>query len=690
MHNAQTRTRRPQDAQPDDDDVMSRLASRRGREFDRGRAGYADYSQHSSEPYRQNSYDTTSSSSRRRADWHAPEPSRPAHDTYYTQEYHRPREDYDTEAWSSRPQGRYPNATHDWDPSYPKPSYSDAGWSVAEAPAAQYDRQVPFVQRGHDDSRSGWSDARGQGHDREQFSWRRDDTRDAGWSSRPRIKDQHDPNRQWTSDAQTAEDRRWQPAASWQPNQSRGDNGQGSRYQNGRNYNPNNFNQKKSNKKKKNRFGKQQQGYPDAGQDNSHVNKCVVFLRNTTGDAEHTSSWQRNDKNGSSRTQPKKKQGRSSRSRSRSRSVSSYSSRSSSRRRSRTDSPRSPRRPERTSSSRSPEKSRGSGKKYESRSHRSRSRSHSRSRDRSRRRGRTPSTGTSRSHSRSRSPSPPPKPKAIHRLPPATSIHDFTLPSRNALGMVPPRAHLKESVRGDSVVTIQSTTAAHSVASMPPPITPVSSSTRESSPVQLGEQPAEDTSVDVVPMNLVSSDKPGFKPIGQPATAVKRLFPGDESELPIPTVIDQDVTMSATTPLPTSTMATTTPSSQAVITAAEAGRSAPKRPSLEHRTGRSAKPAKPGQLYSIMSQVGEGTFGKVYKARNTISGVYVALKRIRMESEKDGFPVTAMREIKLLQSLSHDNVVRLYEMMVSDGMSAYHSFLRCFCSSGHRERVHGL
>jgi CTD kinase subunit alpha len=68
-----------------------------------------------------------------------------------------------------------------------------------------------------------------------------------------------------------------------------------------------------------------------------------------------------------------------------------------------------------------------------------------------------------------------------------------------------------------------------------------------------------------------------------------------------------------------------------------------------------------------MSQVGEGTFGKVYKARNTASGVYVALKRIRMETERDGFPVTAMREIKLLQSLSHENVVKLYEMMVSDG-----------------------
>ena len=73
------------------------------------------------------------------------------------------------------------------------------------------------------------------------------------------------------------------------------------------------------------------------------------------------------------------------------------------------------------------------------------------------------------------------------------------------------------------------------------------------------------------------------------------------------------------------------------------------------------------ELYKIVSQVGEGTFGKVYKARNTLTGKHVALKRIRMESERDGFPVTAMREIKLLQSLRQENIVRLFEMMVSNG-----------------------
>lgn len=83
----------------------------------------------------------------------------------------------------------------------------------------------------------------------------------------------------------------------------------------------------------------------------------------------------------------------------------------------------------------------------------------------------------------------------------------------------------------------------------------------------------------------------------------------------------------------------------------------------------------PKELYAIVSQVGEGTFGKVYKARNTITNVHVALKRIRMEAEKDGFPVTAMREIKLLQSLRHQNVVRLYEMMVSNGAYCTHKMV---------------
>jgi hypothetical protein len=80
-----------------------------------------------------------------------------------------------------------------------------------------------------------------------------------------------------------------------------------------------------------------------------------------------------------------------------------------------------------------------------------------------------------------------------------------------------------------------------------------------------------------------------------------------------------------------------------------------------------------GEAYERLACVGEGTYGKVYKARRVEDGTYVALKRIRMEGEKDGFPVTAMREIKLLQSLKHDNIIRLYEMMVSKGKPISHT-----------------
>jgi CTD kinase subunit alpha len=45
---------------------------------------------------------------------------------------------------------------------------------------------------------------------------------------------------------------------------------------------------------------------------------------------------------------------------------------------------------------------------------------------------------------------------------------------------------------------------------------------------------------------------------------------------------------------------------------------------------------KGASMFERIGQVGEGTYGKVYKARNTLTGELVALKKIRMESERDG------------------------------------------------------
>ena len=68
--------------------------------------------------------------------------------------------------------------------------------------------------------------------------------------------------------------------------------------------------------------------------------------------------------------------------------------------------------------------------------------------------------------------------------------------------------------------------------------------------------------------------------------------------------------------------------------------------------------------YKVEAKLGEGTFGEVHRATSKKTGQVVALKKILMHNEKDGFPITALREIKLLKLLSHPNVLKLEEMAV--------------------------
>lgn len=44
-----------------------------------------------------------------------------------------------------------------------------------------------------------------------------------------------------------------------------------------------------------------------------------------------------------------------------------------------------------------------------------------------------------------------------------------------------------------------------------------------------------------------------------------------------------------------------------------------------------------------IEKIGEGTYGVVYKGKNKITGQYVAMKKIRLESEDEGIPSTAIR-----------------------------------------------
>ncbi|KAK6936900.1 Protein kinase domain [Dillenia turbinata] len=71
--------------------------------------------------------------------------------------------------------------------------------------------------------------------------------------------------------------------------------------------------------------------------------------------------------------------------------------------------------------------------------------------------------------------------------------------------------------------------------------------------------------------------------------------------------------------------------------------------------------------FEKLEQIGEGTYGQVYMAREIKTGEIVALKKIRMDNEREGFPITAIREIKILKKLRHENVIKLKEIVTSPG-----------------------
>uniref|UniRef100_A0A8C5VTJ2 Cyclin-dependent kinase 2 n=1 Tax=Microcebus murinus TaxID=30608 RepID=A0A8C5VTJ2_MICMU len=67
--------------------------------------------------------------------------------------------------------------------------------------------------------------------------------------------------------------------------------------------------------------------------------------------------------------------------------------------------------------------------------------------------------------------------------------------------------------------------------------------------------------------------------------------------------------------------------------------------------------------FQKVEKIGEGTYGVVYKARNKLTGEVVALKKIRLDTETEGVPSTAIREISLLKELNHPNIVKLLDVI---------------------------
>lgn len=72
--------------------------------------------------------------------------------------------------------------------------------------------------------------------------------------------------------------------------------------------------------------------------------------------------------------------------------------------------------------------------------------------------------------------------------------------------------------------------------------------------------------------------------------------------------------------------------------------------------------------FQCLNRIEEGTYGVVYRAKDKRTNEIVALKRLKMEREKEGFPITSLREINTLLKGQHPNIVTVREIVVGSNM----------------------
>ncbi|KAM3136008.1 hypothetical protein pb186bvf_011813 [Paramecium bursaria] len=65
-------------------------------------------------------------------------------------------------------------------------------------------------------------------------------------------------------------------------------------------------------------------------------------------------------------------------------------------------------------------------------------------------------------------------------------------------------------------------------------------------------------------------------------------------------------------------------------------------------------------ICQLLDKLGEGTYGTVYAAKDKKTNQTVAIKKVKIHDQNEGFPITCLREIKILQKLAaHPNIVNL-------------------------------
>lgn len=81
-------------------------------------------------------------------------------------------------------------------------------------------------------------------------------------------------------------------------------------------------------------------------------------------------------------------------------------------------------------------------------------------------------------------------------------------------------------------------------------------------------------------------------------------------------------------------------------------------------------PCRSVYAYTRLNHIEEGTYGIVFRARCNATGEIYALKKLKLDEEKQGFPITSLREVmSLMTTGGHENVVGVREIVVGDTLN---------------------
>ncbi|KAH0795155.1 AChain A, Cyclin-dependent kinase 2 [Histomonas meleagridis] len=78
------------------------------------------------------------------------------------------------------------------------------------------------------------------------------------------------------------------------------------------------------------------------------------------------------------------------------------------------------------------------------------------------------------------------------------------------------------------------------------------------------------------------------------------------------------------------------------------------------------EPSEFSKRFTDREKLGEGTYGVVYKAKDTRDDTIVALKVMKFDQESNGISQTTLREISILSSIDHPNLLKMKDIILEN------------------------